>query len=64
MDSDVFKAKKKINEELNKFPSITTRKRFKATSIITRDDNKIILFFPIINDEKEEWIKVVLNGDI
>ena len=49
-----LEAKKKINEELKKLFGITTSEHFKAASIITRDDDKTILFFTIVDDEKEE----------
>ena len=64
MDSDVFEAKKKINEELKKLHGIAMSERFKAASIITRDEDKTILFFTISNNEKQELVKAVLNGDI
>ena len=64
VDSDVFKSKKKINKEIKRLSGITTSERFKVINIISRDDDKTILFFAITDDEKEEWVRVVLNGDI
>jgi len=64
VDFDLFEAKKKVNEEIKKLPGITMSERFKAIRNITQDDDKTIVFFTIADDEKEEWVKAVLNGDI
>ena len=38
--------------------------RFKAVRNITQDNDKTNVFFTIVDDEKEEWVKAVFNGDI
>ena len=64
VDLDMVEAKKKVDEEIKKLPGITTIERFKVLRNITKDDDKILVFFSVADDEKEEWVKAVLNGDI
>ena len=64
VDLDMVEAKKKVDEEIKKLLGITTSERFKAVRNITKDDDKTIVFFAVADDEKEEWVKAVLNGDI
>ena len=60
----MVEAKKKVDEEIKKLSGITTNERFKVIRNIVKDDDKSIVFFSVADDEKEEWVKVVLNGDI
>ena len=64
VDLDMVEAKKKVDEEIKKLPGITTIERFKAVRDITKDDDKTIVFFSVTDDEKEEWVKAALNGEI
>ena len=64
MNLIVFEAKKKVDEEIKKLPGITMSEHFKAVRNITQDDDKTIVFFAVADDEKEEWVKAVLIGDI
>ncbi|KAA8522293.1 hypothetical protein F0562_012966 [Nyssa sinensis] len=66
MGYDVIVAVKRwrINEELLKLPTISMFERHKATLQIARDHETTDVFFTIADDEKEEWVKALLRGDI
>ena len=64
MNLIVFEVKKKVDEEIKKLPGITMSEHFKAVRNMTQDDDKTIVFFAVADDEKEEWVKVILYGDI
>ncbi|KAA8544275.1 hypothetical protein F0562_022287 [Nyssa sinensis] len=66
MGYDVTVAEKwvRINEELLKLPTIFMFERHKATLQIARNHKTTDVFFTITDDEKEEWVKSLLRGDI
>ncbi|KAA8541963.1 hypothetical protein F0562_023115 [Nyssa sinensis] len=66
MGYDVTVAAKRvrINDELLKLPTISMFERHKATLQIARDHETTDVFFTIADDEKEEWVKALLRGDI
>ncbi|KAK4558151.1 hypothetical protein RGQ29_007779 [Quercus rubra] len=53
----------KINEELLKLPSLTTKERHKATKLIACQHELIDVFLSMLDVEKEEWMKGLINGD-
>ncbi|KAA8547407.1 hypothetical protein F0562_003729 [Nyssa sinensis] len=63
-DVTVTAKKVKINEELLKLPTISMFERHKSTLQIARDHETTDVFFTIADDEKEEWVKALLRGDI
>ncbi|XP_042401207.1 uncharacterized protein LOC121991264 [Zingiber officinale] len=54
----------KINEVLTKLPGLSMLERHKATRKIGCDRETTDIFFTIPDDEKEVFVKVLLNGDI
>ncbi|KAA8519170.1 hypothetical protein F0562_013426 [Nyssa sinensis] len=63
-DVTVAAKRVRINEELLKLPTISMFERHKATLQIARDHETTYVFFTIADDEKEEWVKALLRGDI
>ena len=63
-DVAVAEKRVKINEELLKIPAISMFERHKATLKIARDHETTDIFFTIDDDEKEEWVKALLKGNI
>ena len=57
------KSRSKINEELLKLPSLTTKERHKAIKLIACQHELIDVFLSILDAEKEEWVKGLINGD-
>ena len=53
----------KINEELLKLPSLTTKECHKATKLIACQHELIDVFLSMLDVEKEEWMKGLINGD-
>ncbi|KAG6530087.1 hypothetical protein ZIOFF_012308 [Zingiber officinale] len=54
----------KINEVLTKLPGLSMLERHKATRKIGCDRETTDIFFTIPDDEKEVFVKALLNGDI
>ncbi|KAL7191619.1 hypothetical protein ACSBR2_023657 [Camellia fascicularis] len=52
-----------VNEELLKLPMSTTQ-RLMAASIIVKDENKVDLFFSLDENDKMEWVSLLLEGHI
>ncbi|KAA8538077.1 hypothetical protein F0562_027685 [Nyssa sinensis] len=63
-DVTVAAKRVRINEELLKLPTISMFERHKTTLQIARDHEITDVFFTITDDEKEEWVKALLRGDI
>ncbi|KAA8523994.1 hypothetical protein F0562_010575 [Nyssa sinensis] len=63
-DVTVAAKRVRINEELLKLPTISMFEGHKATLQIARDHETTDVFFTIADDEKEEWVKALLRGDI
>nr|POF20883.1 hypothetical protein CFP56_42750 [Quercus suber] len=53
----------KINDELLKLPGFTTKERHKATKLIACQHELIDVFLSMLDVEKEEWVKGLINGD-
>ncbi|KAA8517866.1 hypothetical protein F0562_015345 [Nyssa sinensis] len=64
-DVVVIEKRVKINEELLKLPTISMFECHKANLQIAHDHETYnVYFFTIANDEKEEWVKALLRGEI
>ena len=57
------KSRSKINDELLKLPGLTTKERHKATKLIACQHELIDVFLSMLDVEKEEWVKGLINGD-
>ena len=53
----------RINEELSKVVGLTIKERHKATKLIVCQHELIDVFFSVPDEEKEEWVKGLINGD-
>ena len=53
----------KINEELLKIPGVTTKDHHKATKLIACQHELIDVFLSMLDVEKEEWVKGLINGN-
>ncbi|XP_030941092.1 uncharacterized protein At2g29880-like [Quercus lobata] len=56
-------SRSKINDELLKLPGLTTKERHKATKLIACQHELIDVFLSMLDAEKEEWVKGLINGD-
>nr|POE81105.1 hypothetical protein CFP56_38027 [Quercus suber] len=56
-------SRSKINDELLKLPSLTTKERYKATKLIACQHELIDVFLSMLDVEKEEWVKGLINGE-
>ena len=56
-------SRSKINDELLKLPGLTTKERHKATKLIACQHELIDVFLSMLDVEKEEWVKGLINGD-
>ena len=53
----------RINQELSKVVGLTIKERHKATKLIVCQHELIDVFFSVPDEEKEEWVKGLINGD-
>ncbi|KAL4627004.1 hypothetical protein ACB092_05G136200 [Castanea dentata] len=56
-------SRSKINKELLKLPSLTNKEHHKATKLIDCQHELIDVFLSMLDVEKEEWVKGLINGD-
>ena len=52
--------KSRINEELSKVVGLTIKECHKATKLIVCQHELIDVFFSVLDEEKEEWVKDLL----
>ncbi|CAL5373137.1 unnamed protein product [Camellia sinensis] len=52
-----------VNEELLKLP-ISTTQRLMTASMIVKDEDKVDLFFSLDENDKMEWVSLLLEGHI
>ena len=53
----------RINQELSKVVGLTIKERHMATKLIVCQHELIDVFFSMPDEEKEEWVKGLVNGD-
>ena len=53
----------RINEELSKVIGLTIKERHKETKLIVCQHKLIDVFFSVLDEEKKEWVKGLINGD-
>ncbi|KAF5934596.1 hypothetical protein HYC85_030767 [Camellia sinensis] len=58
---DLSQQRRLVNEELLKLPMSTTQ-RLMATSMIVKDEDKVDLFFSLDENDKMEWVSLLLEG--
>jgi hypothetical protein len=54
--------KSRINEELSKVVGLTIKECHKATKLIVCQHELIDVFFSVLDEEKEEWVKGLINA--
>ncbi|KAI3713866.1 hypothetical protein L1987_72453 [Smallanthus sonchifolius] len=52
----------KLNGELKKIPNLSLQARLRAASVIVGDSAKLDLFYSLSNDERKEWVSMLLSG--
>ncbi|CAL5373432.1 unnamed protein product [Camellia sinensis] len=60
---DLSQQRRLVNEELLKLPMSTTQ-RLMAASMIVKDEDKVDLFFSLDENDKMEWVSLLLEGHI
>lgn len=61
---EMAEKQKGLNGELIRTTALTMRERHKATRLITHDNASVNIFFSLPDEEKEEWVRALLNGSI
>ncbi|XP_076905734.1 uncharacterized protein At2g29880-like [Bidens hawaiensis] len=52
----------KLNGELKKIPNLSLQARVRAASVIVGDSAKLDLFYSLSNEERKEWVSMLLSG--
>ncbi|KAI3812450.1 hypothetical protein L1987_17159 [Smallanthus sonchifolius] len=52
----------KLNGELKKIPNLSLQARLRAASVIVGDSAKLDLFYSLSNEERKEWVSMLLSG--
>ncbi|KAL7255765.1 hypothetical protein ACSBR1_009821 [Camellia fascicularis] len=60
---DLSQQRRLVNEELLKLP-MSTIQRLMAASMIVKDEDKVNLFFSLDDNDKMEWVSLLLKGHI
>ncbi|GMP70805.1 hypothetical protein CsSME_00029503 [Camellia sinensis var. sinensis] len=60
---DLSQQRRLVNEKLLKLPMSTTQ-RLMAASMIVKDEDKVDLFFSLDENDKIEWVSLLLEGHI
>ncbi|GMQ06236.1 hypothetical protein CsSME_00050894 [Camellia sinensis var. sinensis] len=60
---DLSQQRRLVNEELLKLP-MNTIQRLMAASILVKDEDKVDLFFSLDENNKIEWVSLLLEGYI
>ncbi|KAI8009303.1 hypothetical protein LOK49_LG06G02608 [Camellia lanceoleosa] len=60
---DLSQQRRLVNEELLKLPMSTTQ-RLMAAFMIVKDEDKVDLFFSLDENDKMEWVSLLLEGHI
>ncbi|KAL8473229.1 hypothetical protein ACS0TY_030165 [Phlomoides rotata] len=57
-------ARKTIYSSVSKMDTLTRQEKLRATALIARHAEDIDVFFSLPDDDREEWVRMLLNGDI
>ncbi|KAL8478167.1 hypothetical protein ACS0TY_030161 [Phlomoides rotata] len=63
-DHDMSSARKLIYSSVSKMNMLTLQEKLRATALIARHNEHIDVFFSLPDDDRMEWILMLLNGDI
>ncbi|KAL8522665.1 hypothetical protein ACS0TY_012704 [Phlomoides rotata] len=63
-DHDMSSARKLIYSLVSKMNMLTLQEKLRATTLIMRHNEHIDVFFSLLDDDRMEWVLMLLNGDI
>ncbi|KAL8544372.1 hypothetical protein ACS0TY_004784 [Phlomoides rotata] len=63
-DQDMSTARKNIYSYVSKMDTLTLQEKLRATTLIARHTEDIDVFFSLPDDDRKEWVLMLLNGDI
>ncbi|KAL8556013.1 hypothetical protein ACS0TY_003721 [Phlomoides rotata] len=63
-DQDMSTARKNIYSFVSKMYTLTLQEKLRVTALITRHADDIDVFFSLPDDDRKEWVLMLLNGDI
>ncbi|KAL8474230.1 hypothetical protein ACS0TY_030888 [Phlomoides rotata] len=63
-DQDMSQARKQIYSSISTMDILTLKEKLRATSLIARSTEYIDVFFSLPDDDRLEWVCMVLSGDI
>ncbi|KAL8523538.1 hypothetical protein ACS0TY_013486 [Phlomoides rotata] len=63
-DQDMSTARKTIYSSVSKMDTLTRQEKLRVTALIARHAEDIDVFFSLPDDDREEWVRMLLNGDI
>lgn len=52
----------RLNGELKRIPNLSLQARLRAASVIVGDPAKLDLFYSFSNEERKEWVSMLLSG--
>lgn len=52
----------RLNGELKRIPNLSLQARLRAASVIVGDPAKLDLFYSLSNEERKEWVSMLLSG--
>ncbi|KVH95664.1 hypothetical protein Ccrd_002273 [Cynara cardunculus var. scolymus] len=52
----------RLNGELKRIPNLSLQARLRAASVIVSDPAKLDLFYSLSNEERKEWVSMLLSG--
>ncbi|KAL8542872.1 hypothetical protein ACS0TY_003672 [Phlomoides rotata] len=63
-DHDMSSTRKLIYSSVSKMNMLTLQEKLRVTALIARHNEHIDVFFSLPDDDRMEWVLMVLNGDI
>ncbi|KAL8513994.1 hypothetical protein ACS0TY_013200 [Phlomoides rotata] len=63
-DQDMSTSRKNIYSSVSKMDTLTLQEKLCATTLIARHAEDIDVFFSLPDDDRKEWVLMLLNGDI
>ncbi|KAL8480114.1 hypothetical protein ACS0TY_026880 [Phlomoides rotata] len=63
-DQDMSTTRKTIYSSVSKMDTLTLQEKLRATALIARHAEDIDVFFSLPDEDRKEWILMLLNGDI
>lgn len=61
-DKAIAGKRARLNGELKIIPNLSLQARLRAASMIVSDPPKLDLFYSLSNDERKEWVSMLLSG--